>query len=126
MGTAGVAVAAAVVVMFDGAPARFVAVKLKGPPGNPVVIFWIATRGMAGLTILVKRQVICALARTLVAGMVRTLPASVPNVPTGFPDATAFESVQVADEMVKLVAKVSVMTTAVPLAFAAIGAVIVG
>ena len=39
IGVVGAAVAAAVVVMFGGAPVRLVAEKLKGPPGMPVVIF---------------------------------------------------------------------------------------
>ena len=94
---------AVVVVILAGVPARFVAVKLKGPPGNPVVIFWIATRGMAGLTILANVHVIWALARTLVAGMVSTLPESVPKLPPGLPEAAAFPSRQLADVIVKLV-----------------------
>jgi len=123
---AGAAVPAVIVVIFVGVPARFVAVKLKGPPGRSVVIFWIATSGMAGLTILVKVQVICALARTLVAGMVSTVPASVPKVPTGLPDAAAFPSEQLAEVIEKFVATVSVMVTAVPLALARMGVVTVG
>lgn len=39
IGATGAAVPAAVVVMFGGRPVKFVAVKLKGPPANPVVIF---------------------------------------------------------------------------------------
>jgi hypothetical protein len=35
----GAAIPAAVVVMVGGAPVKFVAVKLNGPPANPVVIF---------------------------------------------------------------------------------------
>jgi hypothetical protein len=35
----GAAVPAAVVVMFGGAPLKFVAVNVNGPPANPVVIF---------------------------------------------------------------------------------------
>ena len=117
---------AVVVEIFAGAPARFVAVKLKGPPGKSVVIFWMATRGMAGLTIFVKVQVICALARILVAGIVRTVPERVPNVPPGLPDAAALPSTQLAEVIEKFVATVSVMVTAVPLALASIGVVTVG
>jgi hypothetical protein len=58
LGTTGAAVPAAVVEIFAGAPTRFVALKTNGPPGKPVVIFWIATSGIAGLTILVKVQII--------------------------------------------------------------------
>jgi len=119
-------VLAAVVVIFAGVPARFVAVKLNGPPAKSVVIFWIATRGMAGLTMLVNVQVICALARTLVAGMVSVLAAKVPKVPTGFPDTAALLSEQLADVIVKFVATVSVTVTAVPVALAKIGAVMAG
>ena len=39
IGVVGAAVAAAVVVMFGGRPVKFVAVKLKGPPAKPAVIF---------------------------------------------------------------------------------------
>ena len=39
IGATGAAVPAAVVVMFGGRPVKFVAVKLKGPPAKPVVIF---------------------------------------------------------------------------------------
>ena len=117
---------AVAVDMFAGVPARLVAVKLNGPPVKVVVIFWIATRGIAGFTILVKMQLICALARTLAAGMVSTLIARVPNDPAGFPDAAALLSVQLADVMVKFVATASVIVTAVPLALARIGVVAVG
>lgn len=70
LSVAGAAVPAAVVEMVGTVPARFVAVKLKGPPGKSVVIFCTATSGMAALTIFVKTQVICARARMLVAGIV--------------------------------------------------------
>ena len=39
MGAAGVGVLAAVVEMAGGVPLRFVALKLKGPPGYKVVVF---------------------------------------------------------------------------------------
>ena len=35
----GAAVPAVMVVIFGGTPVKFVAVKVKGPPGKPVVIF---------------------------------------------------------------------------------------
>ena len=57
-GATGAAVAAAVVVILGGAPVRLVAVKLNGPPASSVVIFWIATVGIAGLAVLVRVQVI--------------------------------------------------------------------
>lgn len=81
---------------------------------------------MAGLTILVNVQVIWALARMFVAGIVSTVPASVPKVPAGFPDAAALPSTQLADVIEKFVATVSVIVTAVPLALASIGVVTVG
>jgi hypothetical protein len=75
---------------------------------------------------LVNRQVICALARILVAGIVSTLPDSVPNEPAGLPEAAAFASEQEAEVIVKFVAKVSVIVTAVPLVVARTGDVVVG
>ena len=77
---------------------------------------------MAGLAILVKPQVICALARILAAGMVKTLPETVPNAVAGFPEAAALASVQDADTIVKFVASVSVIATAVPTAVTGMGA----
>ena len=111
------------VVMLAGVAARLVAAKLKGPPGTTVVIFWTATCGMAALAVLVKVQVICALARTLVAGMVSTVPANVPKLPAGLPEAAALPSRQLAEVMVKLEATVSVMVTAVALVVARMGVV---
>ena len=86
----------------------------------------MATSGIAGLTILVNVQVIWALARTLVAGIVSTVPARVPKVPAGFPDAAALPSEQVADVIEKFVATVSVMVTAEPVVVARIGVVTAG
>ena len=77
---------------------------------------------MAGLTVLVNVQVICALARILVAGMVSTVPTKVPKLPTGLPEAAAFASTQLAAVSVKLVTTGSVIVTAVPAALAKIGA----
>jgi hypothetical protein len=71
-------------------------------------------------------QVILAWVRMLVPGMVSTLPARVPKAVDGLPDAAKFVSVQLAAWMVKFVAAVSVIATAVPLVVADIGARIVG
>jgi hypothetical protein len=56
--TGGVGVLGAGVVSAAGVPARFVVVKLNGPPAKTSVVFWIATTGIAGLTMLVNTQVI--------------------------------------------------------------------
>ena len=77
---------------------------------------------MAGLTVFVKVQVICAFARMLVAGIVSTVPAKVPKLPAGFPEATLFASVQLAAVSVKLATTGSVIVTAVPVAVAKMGA----
>ena len=100
-------------VMAAGFDARFVAVNVNGPPAAPNVTFWSATVAtVAVLTALVMVQRICAAARTLVAGMVNTLPAREPKL-TGFPVMAEFASVQVAAVALKLAAGVSVMVTAV-------------
>jgi hypothetical protein len=77
---------------------------------------------MAGLTVLVMVQVICALARILVAGIVTKVPANEPKVPAGLPEAAAFASEQLAAVNVKLATVGSLIVTAVPVAFAMIGA----
>ena len=74
------------------------------------------------MTVLVKVQVICALARTLVAGMVSTVLANVPKLPAGLPEAAALPSAQLAAVRVKLATTGSVIVTAVPIADAKIGA----
>ena len=71
---------------------------------------------------LVMVHVICALARMLLAGMVTTVPAKVPKLPAGLPEAAAFPSVQLAAVKVKLVTTGSLIVTAVPVALAMIGA----
>jgi hypothetical protein len=119
-------VLAAVVEMSVRVPARFVAEKLNGPPGSAVVTFWMATRGIAGLTILVKVQTSWAFARIAVAGMVSTFPARVPMAPVVLPDAAALLSTQLAAVMVKFVVVPSVILTCVPLATAEMGASAVG
>ena len=100
------------VVIAGGVVAKFVDVKVKGPPAEPVVVFCTATVAAATFTELVKVQVIWAAATTLAAGMVSTLLASVPKL-AGFPVTAALASVQLAALAVKFVAGVSVMVTAV-------------
>ncbi len=75
---------------------------------------------------LLNVQVICALARMLVAGTVNTLPASVPKVVPGLPEAAEFVSTHEAVLIEKLAASVSVMVTAVPRVVAEIGTIVVG
>ena len=104
---------AVAVVMDAGIEARFVTAKANGPPAEPKVIFWTATvAATAVLTVLVRVQAICAAATTLTAGIVSTLPASVPKL-AGLPVTAALASVQVAAVAVKFVAGVSVSVTAV-------------
>ena len=62
----------------------------------------------------------------LVAGTVSTAPASVPKAVPGFPEAAEFVSRHEAELILKLVASVSVMVTAVPTVVAEIGAIGVG
>ena len=126
IGVTGAAVQADMVVILGGVPVKLVDVKMKGPPETAVVIFCIATTGMAGFTVLVIVQLICALARILVAGMVSTVPANVPKLPTGLPEAAAFPSVQLAAVSVKFVTTGSVIVTATPVALARMGAATVG
>lgn len=54
------------------------------------------------------------------------MPINVPNVPVGLPDAAAFASEQVADTIVKFVARVSVILTCVPTVVTSMGAATVG
>ena len=121
-GATGAAVPAVVVVIPLIDPVRLVAEKVNGPLAAPVVIFCTATVGIAGLAILLNVQVIWALARTLAAGTVKTVPANTPKVPTGFPDAAALASVHEAELIEKFAANASVIVTAVPLALTVIGA----
>ncbi len=81
---------------------------------------------MAGFTIFVKVQTICALARTFVAGMVSIVPASVPKALAGFPELAALLSTQLAEVIVKFVATVSVMVTFAPVVVTKTGVVTVG
>ena len=98
-GATGAAVPAVAVVILLIAPVKFVAVKVNGPLAAPVVIFCTATVGIAGFTMLLKVQVICALLRILTAGIVRTPVANttVPNAVPGLPEAAAFVSKQDAE-----------------------------
>ena len=100
-------------VIAAGVEVKLVALKVNGPPAAPVVVFWMATVAVpAVLTVLVNVQVIWAAAKTLAAGMVSTLPAKVPKVPT-LPVIAELASVQLAAEAEKFAAGVSVIVTAV-------------
>ena len=88
-GLAGVAVAAAAVVMAAGLEAMLVPTKENGPPAAPTVIFCTAMD--AGKGVLAKPQVITADEITLAAGMVKVLPAIVPKL-AGLPLTDALES----------------------------------
>ena len=75
---------------------------------------------------LLNVQVICALARMLVVGIVNTVPANVPKAVPGLPEAAAFVSTQEAVFIVKLVATVSVIFTVFPTVVTGMGAIVVG
>jgi hypothetical protein len=77
---------------------------------------------MAGFTVLVNVQVICAPARMFAAGIVTIVPAKLPKLPAGLPEATAFASEQLAAVRVKFVTTGSVIVTAVAVALAMMGA----
>ena len=83
VGEAGVAVPAARVVILEGALARLVCAKVKGPPKPPVVIFWILKVGRW----LVMVQAMAEPAAVAAASSVSTLPESdsVPPLPTPEP-----------------------------------------
>jgi ribosomal protein S28E/S33 len=100
------------VVIATGAVARFVAENVKAPPAEPSVVFCTATVAAFTFSALVIVQVICAAAKTLAAGIVSTLPASVPKL-AGLPVIAAFASEHDAADAAKLVAGVSVIVTAV-------------
>lgn len=100
------------VVIAAGLDARFVDVKVNGPPAAPKVIFCTATVAAFGLMALVMVQFIFAAATTLARGMVRIFPAREPKL-AGLPVIAALASVHVAAVALKLVAGVSVMVTAV-------------
>ena len=108
------------------AAARLVAVKVNGPPGREVVIFCTATCGMAAFAVLVKVQLILALVRIFAAGIVSTVPAKVPKVVAGLPEAAALLSEQLADVIVKFAATVSVTVTAAPVVVTRMGDAVVG
>nr|WP_296223392.1 hypothetical protein [Ralstonia sp. UBA689] len=103
------AVPAVFVVMFAGADARFVAVKLNVPvPPTVVVLTFTVDR------VLVRLHVIAAPPLTLVAGIVTTLPANEPKLPS-LPVTAAFASVQLAPVSTYPAAGVSVSVTALPI-----------
>ena len=112
VGVAGVAVLAAVVVIFAGAEARLVAVNVNGPPNEPEVIFWRVNVG--GFGALVKLQRILANGFKLAAGIVITFPASDPTV-VGLPLVAALVSVQTAPVKLKLLLLASVSVTGLPM-----------
>ena len=66
------------------------------------------------------------MARMLVAGTVNFVPDSVPKAVPGLPEAAAFVSRHEAEFIVKLVATVSVIVTAVPTEVTEMGAIVVG
>ena len=102
----------ATVVMLAGFEARFVAVKVNGPPKEPAVIFCSANVG--GLGALVNVQTIFAKSFRLTAGTVMTLPANVPKL-AGLPVVPELVSVQVPVDRLKLVLAVSVRVTGLAL-----------
>ena len=104
-GATGAAVPTVAVVMAAGVVARLVTANVNGPPMPPVVIFCTAT--VAGFAAFVKAQVIWLADRTLVAGIVSTLPLKLPKL-AGLPVLLALASLQVADVAVKLPLAVSV------------------
>lgn len=108
VGDAGVAVPVATVVILPGFEAMLVAVKVNGPPKEPVVIFCNASVG--GLGALVKVQTILAKSFRLMAGTVMVLPASVPKL-AGLPVVPELVSVQMPLDRLKLVLAASVNVT---------------
>jgi len=94
--------------MLVGAEAKFIAVKVKGPPKEPAVIFCSASVGSFGA--LVNVQMIFAKGFRLMAGTVITLPTNVPNA-GGLPVVPALVSVQLPLDRLKLVLAASVRVT---------------
>ncbi len=119
-GETGAAVLAATVEIPAGAEERFVAVKVNGPPNEPVVIFWIATVGR--FAALVKVQSSLANGFRLATGIVNTLPDRVPNAPAGLPEVPELVSRQEALESVKLLFAASVTVTCVTVLVTVTGA----
>ena len=120
IGATGAAVPTAAVVIPAGAEERFVAVKVNGPPNEPVVIFWIATVG--SFAALVKVQVNLAKVFRFATGIVSTLPAREPKAVAGLPEVAELVSRHDADESVKLVLAASVSVTFVTVLVTTIGA----
>jgi hypothetical protein len=94
--------------MLGGADAKFVGVKVKGPPNAPVVIF--CNVRVAGFGALVNVQTIFANSLRLIAGTVIVLPDNVPKL-AGLPDVAALVSVQVPAVKLKLILAASVRVT---------------
>ena len=99
---------AAVVEILEMAEARFVAVKVNGPPNPPDVIFCKANVG--GFGVLVKVHTIRAKVLKFTTGTVITLPASVPKL-AGFPEVAALVSMQTPLLRLKLLFAASVNVT---------------
>jgi hypothetical protein len=110
VGLAGAAVLAAVVVMLPMADAKFVAVKVNGPPNAPVVIF--CSDNVGGFGAFVKVQTILAKGFRLTVGTVITEPARLPKL-AGLPEVAALVSVHVPLDRLKLLFAASVNVTAV-------------
>ena len=108
VGEAGVAVAAAVVVIGAGLEAKLLAVKVKGPPKDPAVIFCRVS--VAGLGVLVKVQMIFAFCFKFSAATVMTFPDKLPKL-AGLPDTAAFVSVHEPVVKLKLALAASVNVT---------------
>ena len=108
VGAAGVAVPDASVVMLVGLEVRLLAVKVKGPPKEPAVIF--CKLSVAGFGVLVKVQTIFAKGLRLVARIVMVLPAKLPKL-AGFPVVPELVSVQLKLDNVKFVLAASVSVT---------------
>lgn len=99
---------AAVVEILEMAEARFVAVKVNGPPNPPDVTFCKASVG--GLGALLNVHTIRAKVLKFTTGTVITLPASVPKL-AGLPEVAAFVSVHTPLLILKLLLAASVKVT---------------
>lgn len=111
-GETGVAVAAAVVLIFAGFETRFVAVNVNGPPNELDVIF--CNVSVAGFGVFVKVQMIFEKSFKLIAGTVITLPAKVPKL-AGFPVVPELVSVHVPADITKFAFAASVNVTGLAL-----------
>lgn len=101
----------------------FVAEKVKGPPKEPIVVFW--TEIVAGFGALVNVQTILANGFRFKNGTVITLPASEPKL-AGLSVTAEFVSVQVPVEILKLTLAASVNVTGLTVVVTVIGIVVAG